>query len=73
MRGRALEPVTAEPGAEYAARVEISVDGMPPLVAWPPSPGNVAEIDAVRGGRVDQVYVGNCSNGTIPICASSAR
>src|SRR5947209_6633787 len=62
---RSLEPVTAEPGAEYAARVELSVDAMPPLVAKPPSPGNVAEIDAVHGVKVDQVYVGNCSNGTI--------
>jgi 3-isopropylmalate/(R)-2-methylmalate dehydratase large subunit len=38
---------------------------MPPLVARPPSPGDVTEIETVRGVRVDQVYVGNCSNGTI--------
>jgi 3-isopropylmalate/(R)-2-methylmalate dehydratase large subunit len=62
---RPLEPVRADPGAEYAARLEISVDGMPPLVAQPASPGNVVEIDAARGVHVDQVYVGNCSNGTI--------
>jgi 3-isopropylmalate/(R)-2-methylmalate dehydratase large subunit len=62
---RPLEPVTPDPDAAYATRVEISVDGMPPLVARPPSTGNVTEIDAVRGVRVHQVYVGNCSNGTI--------
>jgi 3-isopropylmalate/(R)-2-methylmalate dehydratase large subunit len=62
---RPLVPVTADPDAEYAASVEISVNGMPPLIARPPSPANVAEIGSVSGVRVDQVYVGNCSNGTI--------
>lgn len=62
---RPLEPVHADAGAEYATRLEISVDGMPPLVARPASPGNVATIDSVGGVGVDQVYVGNCSNGTL--------
>jgi 3-isopropylmalate/(R)-2-methylmalate dehydratase large subunit len=62
---RRLEPVLADEGARYAERVAISVDGMAPLVARPASPGNVAPVDAVRGVAVDQVYVGNCSNGTM--------
>ena len=36
-----------------------------PLVARPHSPGNVAPLDDAIGTQVDQVYIGNCSNGTM--------
>ena len=36
-----------------------------PLVAKPWSPGNIAPLTDVTGTPVDQVYIGNCSNGTI--------
>ncbi|UGS39146.1 3-isopropylmalate dehydratase large subunit [Capillimicrobium parvum] len=62
---RALEPVLPDDDAVYEQRVEIGLDGMPPLVARPPSPGDVAPVGDVAGAHVDQVYVGNCSNGTI--------
>jgi 3-isopropylmalate/(R)-2-methylmalate dehydratase large subunit len=62
---RPLEPVLPDDGAEYDERVEIDLDGMTPLVARPPSPGDVAPVGDVERVRVDQVYVGNCSNGTI--------
>jgi 3-isopropylmalate/(R)-2-methylmalate dehydratase large subunit len=62
---RALEPVLPDPDAEYGERVAIDVTGMRPLVARPPSPGDVAPIDEVAAVRVDQVYVGNCANGTL--------
>jgi 3-isopropylmalate/(R)-2-methylmalate dehydratase large subunit len=61
-----LAPVTADAGAEYAATVAIDLDGMAPLVARPPSPADVAPVDRLDGPvHVDQVYVGNCSNGTM--------
>ncbi len=65
VRDRPLEPVLPDAGAEYAERVEIAVDGMGPLVARPPSPADVAPVSEAGGAHVDQVYVGNCSNGTI--------
>jgi 3-isopropylmalate/(R)-2-methylmalate dehydratase large subunit len=58
-------PIAADAGAEYAGDVTIDVTGMGPLVARPPSPADVVPASAVAGVRVDQVYVGNCSNGTI--------
>lgn len=64
-RDRTPQPVIPDPGASYADEVVIDVTGMRPLVARPPSPGDVAPIDEVDAVRVDQVYVGNCSNGTI--------
>lgn len=62
---RPLVAVEPDPDAVYAQDVEISVDGMAPLVARPPSPGDVVAVGELRGVGIDQVYVGNCSNGTM--------
>lgn len=62
----ALAAFGPDAGAVYDREVRVDVDGLAPLVAVPPSPGDVRAVDALgRGVRVDQVYVGNCANGTI--------
>jgi 3-isopropylmalate/(R)-2-methylmalate dehydratase large subunit len=63
----ALPPVpTAGADATYDHETTVDVEGMGPLVARPYSPENVIGIDEVPPGiHVDQVYVGNCSNGTL--------
>jgi 3-isopropylmalate/(R)-2-methylmalate dehydratase large subunit len=66
--GRTHRPWTAErsdPGADVAQTVRIDLAGMPPLVALPHSPGNVVPLAEAAGRRIDQVYIGNCSNGTM--------
>ena len=68
LEGRTERPWTAErsdPGAEFAQSVRIDLDTLPPLVALPHSPGNVVPLDQATGRKVDQVYIGNCSNGTM--------
>jgi 3-isopropylmalate/(R)-2-methylmalate dehydratase large subunit len=52
--------------ASYDFRTEVDVTSMGPLLALPHSPGNVIAVnEAPPGIHVDQVYVGNCANGTI--------
>jgi 3-isopropylmalate/(R)-2-methylmalate dehydratase large subunit len=62
---RRLEPFGPDPGAVYDRHAVIALDGMGPLVARPASPGNVAPVGELDACHVDQVYVGNCSNGTM--------
>lgn len=57
--------VRPDADAQYESRHEINVSDLRPLVAKPYSPGNVVAVDDVKGVRVDQVYMGNCANGTI--------
>ena len=70
LRGR-VEPAelhasAADEGAHYEQDLTIDIDGMPPLVAAPASPGNVHGIGELAGHiRVHQVYVGNCANGSL--------
>ena len=58
-------PERSDPDAEVARRVTIDVPTLPPLVAAPHSPGNVVPLADVLGRRIDQVYIGNCANGTM--------
>lgn len=57
--------VAADKDAIYRERYVLSLADMPPLVAVPHSPGDVHSLDEVSGRHVDQVYIGNCANGTL--------
>ncbi len=51
--------------AEFAQELTIDLEQLPPLVALPHLPGNVVPVDDAIGTRIDQVYIGNCANGTM--------
>lgn len=59
------EPVHPDPDATYLSRLTIRLDELQTFVAKPPSPDNVVPISQVRDVHVDQVYIGNCSNGML--------
>jgi len=63
----AMHPLTPDPDATYERTVEINVDGMPPMVACPYSPDNVRPLPEVAREhiRVDQVFLGSCTNARI--------
>ena len=66
--GRTERPWAAErtdDDAEVAAHVRIDLDDVTPLVALPHSPGNVVPVADAVGRKIDQVYIGNCANGTM--------
>jgi 3-isopropylmalate/(R)-2-methylmalate dehydratase large subunit len=68
LEGRTDRAWTAErtdDDAEVAARVRIDVPELTPLVALPHSPGNVVPVAEAAGRKIDQVYIGNCANGTM--------
>jgi 3-isopropylmalate/(R)-2-methylmalate dehydratase large subunit len=68
LEGRARFPWTAErtdDDAELAGRLRIDLASTPPLVALPHSPGNVVPVAEAKGTKIDQVYIGNCGNGTM--------
>lgn len=68
LRGRTAHSWVAErsdPDAEFAREVRIDLSQLPPLIALPHLPGNVAAVGEVVGRGIDQVYIGNCANGTM--------
>lgn len=55
----------SDPDASFASEVRVDLDELPPLIALPHLPGNVAAVGDVAGTKIDQVYIGNCANGTM--------
>lgn len=55
----------SDPDAAFVRRLRIDLAEVPPLIALPHLPGNVVPVEDVRGRKIDQVYIGNCSNGTM--------
>jgi 3-isopropylmalate/(R)-2-methylmalate dehydratase large subunit len=68
LQGRTETPWVAErsdPDAHIDATLAIDFDTLEPLIAMPHNPENVKPLSEVAGTPIHQVYVGNCSNGTI--------
>jgi 3-isopropylmalate/(R)-2-methylmalate dehydratase large subunit len=55
----------SDPDAEFARTVRIDLGSLSPLIALPHSPGNVVTVEEAKGRKIDQVYIGNCANGTM--------
>jgi len=57
--------LSPDPDAVYAREVEIDLSNLTPRVAVPFYVDNVEEVEKVRGKKVDQVFVGTCTNGRL--------
>ncbi len=65
---RGVEPgrvPSADDDASYAGEHIIEVAGLAPLVAEPPGPSHVKPVGEFSDVKVDQVFLGSCTNGTI--------
>lgn len=62
--GYRLEPgLKSDDGAKYAEVRRYDVTGLPPQVACPHNVDNVVDVTKVEGKKIDQVFLGSCTNG----------
>jgi aconitate hydratase len=66
MQGRGSDWVELVPDkdASYDSTLDIDLSKLKPLVAMPGMPDNVYDIDEVVGTKIDQIYIGSCTNGS---------
>jgi len=66
MQGRESDWVEldADPDAVYEKTIEIDLSTVKPLVAMPGMPDNVFDVEEVAGTKLDQVFIGSCTNGS---------
>ncbi len=57
------EVIRSDEDAEFEKTVELDVTGMEPQVAKPHRVDNVVGVSEVEGVKVDQVFIGSCTNG----------
>ena len=62
-----------DPDARYAKEVEIDLSALTPRVSVPFYVDNVHEVAQVKGKRVDQVFIGTCTNGRIEDLRAAAE
>lgn len=65
IHGETFASVKSDPDAEIHSVVRIDVGAVQPLCAHPHSPDNVHAVADSVGVAIDQVYIGNCANGTL--------
>lgn len=70
----AFEPRAADADAVYAARRQLDLGDMQPLVALPDRVvNNAVPVTEVAGTRIDQAFIGSCANGSLDDLAEAAR
>lgn len=57
------KPVKADPDARYILTKEYDVASLSPKLSKPHAVDNVADIEEVAGVKIDQAYLGTCTNG----------
>jgi len=60
---RKIDPVSADPDAIYADRIEVLATEFTPMVSRPGKPHDAIPLDEVRGTPIDSVFIGSCTNG----------
>jgi 3-isopropylmalate/(R)-2-methylmalate dehydratase large subunit len=68
-----FEPVHADPRARYAHQYSFDVSSLRPQIALPHFPDNVRPIDEALGQRVDQAFIGSCTNARLEDLHMAAR
>jgi 3-isopropylmalate/(R)-2-methylmalate dehydratase large subunit len=69
LKGRTNQPfelIQSDKNAEYAETLEFHADDIKePVVAVPPKPSNAVGVTEVEGTRIDQAFIGSCTNGRL--------
>ncbi len=63
-----FEMLSSDPDADYSEIKEYNADELEPIVAFPSLPSNgktMSEISAMSDIKIDQAYLGSCTNGRI--------
>ncbi|HHE04524.1 MAG TPA: 3-isopropylmalate dehydratase large subunit [candidate division WOR-3 bacterium] len=64
-RGSRFKDIKSDPDAKYEKTYEINVSDIEPMVSFPHTVDNVRKISDVGNVKIDQVYIGTCTNGRI--------
>jgi 3-isopropylmalate/(R)-2-methylmalate dehydratase large subunit len=71
--GSPVAPFGSDPDAACAQVLTVDLDGLGPQVALPHSPGNVRPVEEVEAVRIDQAFLGSCTNARLEDLAVAAE
>jgi 3-isopropylmalate/(R)-2-methylmalate dehydratase large subunit len=62
---REFKPINPDPDAAYAKELDIDVSSLEPLIAAPHRVDNVHPLSDLKGIKIDQAFLGTCTNGRL--------
>lgn len=68
-----IVPVYADKNARYSNEIELNVSNLEPLVAKPHSVDNVSVVGELKGTKINQAFIGTCTNGRLEDLKIAAR
>jgi 3-isopropylmalate/(R)-2-methylmalate dehydratase large subunit len=68
-----FEPVFADPDAIYDRVIDVDISDFRPVVSLPGAPHNIADLDMIRGIKIDSAFIGSCTNGRLSDMRKAAR
>lgn len=71
--GRPWEAITPDADAEYTKVIDIKLDELMPVVAYPHLPENTHPAKEGHNIKIDQVVIGSCTNGRLEDLAQAAE
>lgn len=63
--GEEVCTLASDPDAVYSERYEIDLDALEPVLACPHAVENVKNVTEVEGTKINQAFLGSCTNGRI--------
>lgn len=71
--GKKLEPITADPNAEYEHVFELDMSTFVPMVSLPGKPHDSVNIVEAKRVKIDSAFIGSCTNGRIEDLREAAK
>jgi 3-isopropylmalate/(R)-2-methylmalate dehydratase large subunit len=71
-RGQDYQPIAADPDAQYEQTIQIDLNKLEPTVAKPHTVDNTAKARELNGTKIQQVFIGTCTNGRVEDLALAA-
>ncbi len=72
-KGEKINPVSADRDASYTNTVELDASKLEPLIAKPHTVDNVCTVEEIKGTKINQAFIGTCTNGRLEDLAIAAK
>jgi len=72
-RSEDFRPLSADANASYERTININLAALEPTVAQPHQVDNIALARELKGTKIDQVFIGTCTNGRLEDIATAAQ
>jgi 3-isopropylmalate/(R)-2-methylmalate dehydratase large subunit len=72
-RGDKYKPLSADTGADYEQVIPVNLNQLEPMLSLPHAVDNVRPVAQVKGIKIQQAFIGTCTNGRLEDLAVAAK